>query len=491
MPDGAVTAGGYRRYQAVGLLLGPALFVLLSALPAPSGLSAAGWATAAVAVWMAAWWSTEALPLAATALLPLVLLPALGIIDMRTTAASYADPLIYLFLGGFLIAAAIQRWNLHRRIALHIVIRVGNRPRSLVAGTMLATASLSMWISNTATAMMMLPIAVSLVAVSQRDGSAAPGESGNFATAMMLGIAYAASIGGLATLIGSPPNALAAAFLAQNFDVTIGFVDWMAIGLLVTIVMLPVAWLILTRVAFPFDGAGPAAGGGGRSDGHALDDLLKGMGPIGAPERRVAMVFAVVALGWILRPAIDALLGGGVVTDTGLAIAGAVALFAIPADWSRREFLMDWPTARRIPWEILVLFGGGLSLAEAIDASGLAGWLGGGLDLLAVAPPVALLAGVVLLVILLTELTSNTATTAALLPVVGAFASAAGLSPVVTATAVALAASSAYMLPVATPPNAIVFGSGHVTLPQMMRAGILLNLTGVVAITAVLWLIAD
>lgn len=480
MPDGAVTAGSYRGYQTVGLLLGPALFVALSASPVPAGLSPAGWSTAAVAVWMAAWWATEAVPLAATALLPLVLLPVLGIADARAAAAPYADPLIYLFLGGFVIAAAVQRWSLHRRIALHIVILVGSRPRSLVAGVMLATAVLSMWISNTATAMMMLPIAASLVAVASGEDDAGAVVGSNFATAMMLGVAYAASIGGLATLIGSPPNALAAGFLAQGFGVTVGFAGWMAVGVPVAVAMLPLAWLVLTRVAFPFADTAPQ---GGRD---ALAGMLRAMGPVSVPEKRVAAVFAAVAVCWILRPFLDGLLGKGLVTDTGLAIAGAVALFAIPADWRRREFLMDWPSAKRLPWEILVLFGGGLSLARAIETSGLAGWLGGGLDLLAIAPPVVLLVGVTLLVILLTELTSNTATTAALLPVVAAFADGTGLSATVVAMAVALAASSAYMLPVATPPNAIVFGSGYITLPQMLRAGLLLNLAGVAVITAVL-----
>lgn len=483
MPDGATSTTRYRRHQAVGLPLGPILFGLLLVAPAPAGLTEAGWSTAAVAIWMAVWWATEALPLAATALMPLVLLPALGVLDAGAAAAPYADPLIYLFLGGFLVAAAIQRWNLHRRIALHIVGRVGSRPRSLVAGVMLATALLSMWISNTATAMMLLPIAASLVALTVGEAERDEGVR-DFATAMMLGIAYAASIGGLATLIGSPPNALAAAYLAQAHGVVVTFADWMVIGVPVVLVMLPLAWLVLTRVAFR---VADVDAGAGR---EALGAMLKAMGPVSAPEKRVAAVFALVALGWVLRPLLDDLLGRGLVTDTGLAIAGGVALFAIPADWKRREFLMNWPAARGLPWDILVLFGGGLSLARAIDVSGLASWLGGALDLLGDGSPLLVLAGLTVLVLLLTELTSNTATTAALLPVVGAFAASAGLSPLVVATAVALAASSAFMLPVATPPNAIVFGSGHIALSQMMRAGALLNLAGVVVITTVLSLLA-
>jgi solute carrier family 13 (sodium-dependent dicarboxylate transporter), member 2/3/5 len=474
----------YRVYQLAGLGLGPVLFALILILPPPAGLSAAGWATAAVAVLMAVWWATEALPLAATALLPLVLFPLLGIFDVQQTAAPFANPLIFLFLGGFLIALAVQRWKLHRRIALHIVIRVGQRPRSLVAGAMLATAALSMWISNTATTMMMLPIAASLIAVSRDDQRQARPDDANFATAMMLGIAYAASIGGLATLIGSPPNALAASFLLQTFSVEVTFARWMAMALPITLVMLPLAWLVLTRVAFPFSnqvGTSP----------NAVPAMLEAMGPISGPEKRVAAVFGVVAAGWILHPLIGDVVGAGTITDTGLAIAGAVALFAIPADWRTKTFLLDWPTARKVPWEVLILFGGGLSLAQGIDRTGLAAWLGGGLEFLTAGPVVLLIVGVTVFVILLTELTSNTATTAAFLPVAGALAVGADLAPLFLAAPVALAASAAFMLPVATPPNAIVFGSGHVTLPQMMRAGVLLNVVGVIVITAAIMLMAS
>jgi solute carrier family 13 (sodium-dependent dicarboxylate transporter), member 2/3/5 len=485
MPNEIPESPVYRGYQLAGLIIGPVLFVLILALPPPADLSAAGWKTAAIAVLIAVWWATEALPLAATALVPLVLFPLLGIFDVQQTAAPFANPLIFLFLGGFLIALAVQRWDLHRRIALHIVMRVGHRPLSLVAGAMLATAALSMWISNTATTMMMLPIAVSLIAVTR--SAEMPSETGdaNFATAMMLGIAYAASIGGLATLIGSPPNALAASYMLQTFSVEVTFAGWMALALPVTMVMLPLAWLILTRVAFPFPNAQPGA------NPHAVRDVLEAMGPMSPPEKRVASVFAVVATGWILHPLIGDALGAGAITDTGLAIAGAVALFAIPADWRTRTFLLDWPTARKVPWEILILFGGGLSLAQGIDKTGLAAWMGSGLDFLTVGPTILLIAGVTVFVILLTELTSNTATTAAFLPVSGALAIGADLAPLLLAAPVALAASAAFMLPVATPPNAIVFGSGHVTLPQMMRAGIYLNIAGVIVITAALMLLAS
>ncbi len=462
--------------RTMGLFLGPAAFVVLLVVPPPDGLAPEAWRTGALAVWMALWWATEAIPLAATALLPLALLPLLGVSNVGAAAAPYANPLIFLFLGGFLIALAMQRWNLHRRIALHVLARAGAHPRRLIGAAMLATALLSMWISNTATAMMMLPIAASLAAVVDPDD-----ETGrrHFATALMLGIAYAASIGGLGTLIGSPPNALLASFVQQTYGVTVTFADWMTMGVPVAAVMLPIAWIVLTRVIHPV-----------RADSHhhgaaTVADALRDLGPLSRPERRVAAVAVLVALAWVTSPWLGSWLPGGTPSDTVIAIAGAVALFVVPADWGKREFLLDWNWASRAPFNVLLLFGGGLSLARAIDATGLAAWIGGGLGPLVDLPLLAIMAAVALLVIFLTELTSNTATTAAFLPVVGAVGVGAGLDPLMLAVPAALAASCAFMLPVATPPNAIVYGSGHVTVAQMMRAGIALNLIGVVVISLI------
>lgn len=461
--------------RLIGLFLGPAACVALLFLPVPEGLSPLGWRTAAVAVWMAVWWATEAVPLAVTALLPLALLPLFGIAEIGAAAAPFANPLIFLFLGGFLIALAMQRWNLHRRIALMVLARAGARPRRLVGAAMLATAFLSMWISNTATAMMMLPIAVSLVALVEVDRDD-PRRRGHFAVALMLGIAYAASIGGLGTLIGSPPNALLASFMGQTYGVTVTFTDWMMLGVPVAAAMLPLAWFVLTRLAYPFD---DAAHGGGAA---AVADALRTLGPMSPPERRVAGVALLVALGWVAGPWLGRWLPGGAPSDTVIAIVGAVALFVVPADWKRRVFLLDWAWASRAPWHVLLLFGGGLSLAGAIDRSGLAAWIGGGLDPVAAWPLFALIVAVAALVIFLTELTSNTATTAAFLPVVGAVAVGAGLDPLLLAAPAALAASCAFMLPVATPPNAIVYSTGHVSVAQMIRAGIVLNAIGIAVI---------
>ncbi|MHA1113331.1 MAG: SLC13 family permease [Alphaproteobacteria bacterium] len=482
-PPAPTLVPGYRR---VGLILGAALFAGALLLPAPDGMSPTAWRTAAMAALMAVWWASEAVPVAATALLPLVLVPVLGIGEMRAAAAPFANPLIFLFLGGFVLALAMQRWNLHRRIALLVIGRAGTRPGALIGGFMAATAFLSMWVSNTATTMMMLAIAVSVVGVvlpkpvadADGDDASPTPEARNFATALMLGIAYAASIGGVATLIGTPPNALLAAFLAERDGTGIGFARWMAVGLPISIVLLPVAWFVLVRVVFPCARA-PTPGAA------AITDMLGAMGPPSPAERRVAAVFAVTALLWIGRPLLGTIPPLDRLSDPIIAIAAALALFLVPAGaGGKGERLMNWDWARRLPWGTLILFGGGLSLANAVAGSGLAAWIGTALAGLAAWPVPVLVLAVAGLILLLTELTSNTATTATFLPVVAALAMAAEVPALLLLAPAALAASCAFMLPVATPPNAIVHGSGHVTLPQMMRAGIWLNVAGLAVVTA-------
>jgi sodium-dependent dicarboxylate transporter 2/3/5 len=468
------------RATAVGLLLGPALFCLMLFLPAPAGLEPVGWRVAAVAVLMATWWMTEAVPIPVTGLLPLVLFPALGIASGGAASAPYADPLIFLFLGGFLIALGLERWNLHRRIALRVVAAVGTRPAALVGGFMLATAFLSMWVSNTATAVMMLPIGMSVIGLLSRNGEET---GGGFGTALLLGIAYAASIGGLATLIGTPPNALLAAFMARSYGVEIGFAQWMAIGLPITVALLLLAWLILTRLAFRLPTAevtGSAA---------LIQNELAKLGRLSGPEIRVGLVFLAAAFLWVARPALSGVLPAGV-NDTVIAIAAGVALFIIPAGSGNPPgtALLDWSAAKRLPWGVLLLFGGGLALASAIGTSGLAGWIGAAFAGLDTWPVILVVLLVTAAIVFLTELTSNTATAAAFLPLMASVAPALGADPFLLTIPVALAASCAFMLPVATPPNAIVFGSGHLTVAQMARAGFLLNLAGVAAIVGLTWL---
>jgi sodium-dependent dicarboxylate transporter 2/3/5 len=458
--------------RSAGLLLGPALFAAMLLLPVPDGMPPAAWRTAALALLLAVWWMTEALPLGATSLLPIVLLPLLGAASIEDAAAPYANPTVFLFLGGFLIALAVERSGLHRRAALTILAAVGSRPRNLVAGFMVATAFLSMWISNTAATLMMLPMAMSVVAL----GDPGPGEEqSEFAIAILLGVGYAASLGGLGTLIGTPPNALLAAYMAERFGFELGFGRWMLIGVPLVVVSLPLAWLILTRVACRVGDARLA------SAGAELGSARDALGPLTRAEWLVGGVTVLTALAWMFRPLIARAVPA--VSDTTIAIAGALLLFAIPIDWRRREFPLGGSDIDRLPWSVLLLFGGGLSLAAAIQSSGLAAWMGTALERLGSLPLPLLVLGVVASVVFVSELASNTAAAATFLPIAGALAVGIGESPLLLVIPAALAASCGFMLPVATPPNAIVYATGRIPMPRMIRAGILLNLAMIAILT--------
>lgn len=480
----------------IGRFLGPlAALAAYLLIPTGEGLSQAGAATIAVGILMATWWVTEALPLPATALLPIALFPLFGVVEIEDAASPYASDTIFLFMGGFMIALAMQRWGLHRRIALRIVLAVGTQPVRLIGGFMLATALLSMWVSNTATAVMMLPIGLSVLALVMDDGApSAEAEeedrasaisrlagSSNFAVALMLGIAYAASVGSLATIIGTPPNTFMVEFLSQQYDINIGFGQWMLVGAPLAAVFLGVTWVVLTRFVYPPE-ISEISGGRGLIRGQ-LDE----MGPASRGEKTVFTVFAITALLWIFRqPLSEAPLLGGL-EDAGIAIAAAIALFAIPVDWRNGVFALDWRTALGLPWGVLLLFGGGLSLANGISETGVDAWIGDGFDGLAGIPTPLFIVLVAAAVVGLTELTSNTATAAALLPIFGGVAVGLNLDPMLFIVPAALAASCAFMLPVATPPNAIVFGSGYVTIGQMVKAGVWLNITAIILITAVMY----
>jgi len=427
---------------------------------------------------MAIWWATEAIPVPVTAFLPLVLFAPLGIASMRDAAVPYADPIIYLYLGGFVMALALERWNLHRRIALAILDRTGTDGRRLVGGFMLVCALLSMWMTNTSTTMMLLPIVLSVITVI-RDNVADLSDRArdDFQVAMLLGLAYAASIGGLATLVGTPPNAFLIGHMATNYGIEISFARWMLVGVPVTAIMLPVAWLVLTRFLYPVSFPASAAV-------HAhLHQLRAELGPVSQAEKRVAIIFGLVILCWMFRQPLTNLLGISGVSDTGIVMAAAVLLFILPSGNASQAQLMGWHDASRLPWGVLILFGGGLSLAAAVQQSGLAQWLGESLAPLNGLGVAVLIIAAVALVIFLTELTSNLATTATFLPVVGAIAVEAGMPPMLLTVPVAIAASCAFMLPVATPPNAIVFATGQVGIPQMIRAGLWLNLFGILLIS--------
>ena len=439
------------------------------------------WRTSALAVWMAVWWVTEAVPIPATALLPLVLLPLLGILSMNAAAAAYANPVIYLFLGGFLIAAAFEQSGLHRRLALALVQRAGARPEGIIAGFMLSAGFMSMWVSNTATVLMLLPLATSLIdrmhALRGDDPSIR-----RFEPALLLGLAYAATLGGLGTLIGTPPNALLAGYLASTHDIRIPFGTFMLIAVPIVIVSLPITWLLLTRVLFPLRGVELPLGR------EMIAAERAALGPMSRGEIAVAVVAILTAAAWVTQPLLVRIAPG--ITDANISIAGALLLLVVPLDRDGRR-VIDWRAAERIPWGVLVLFGGGLSLAAAIQESGLAAWIGNSVGALRDVHPLLLIAVVTTLVLFLTELTSNTATAAAFLPVVGSVAVGAGMSPLLLTVPAALAATCAFMLPVGTPPNAIVFGTGRLTIPQMARAGVLLNVMMVVIISITCWLLVE
>jgi solute carrier family 13 (sodium-dependent dicarboxylate transporter), member 2/3/5 len=466
------------RVMWLGRFLGPLVAVGVYHVLPGAELSAAGRMTAAVGALMAVWWMTEALPLPMTSLLPVVLFPLLGVAEIPEATRPYANEIIFLFGGGFVIARAVERWGLHRRIALRTVLLVGTRPRQLIGGFMVATGFLSMWVSNTATAVMMLPIGVSILAlvaanVDHEEGSELTSpEWAPFGTALMLAIAYSASIGSVATIIGTPPNGILAGYLAQR-GTPIGFGQWMLLGLPLAIVFMAVAWWLLTRVLFRIE---PEELPGGRA---TIRDELTRLGPANRGERITLVVFVVVAVLWVARQWLETLPGLGGLSDASIAIGGAIALFLLPVDLRRGVMVLDWEWAKEIPWGILLLFGGGLTLASAIDENGVAAYVGaavGGLEGLAL--PLVVLA-VSLTVVFLTEITSNTATAATFIPILGGAAIGLGFDRLALVLPATIVATFAFMLPVATPPNAIVFGSGRISVGQMARAGVLLNLMGV------------
>ncbi len=481
-PGAATGAAASSRW--LRLCAGPlAALALYAFLPEADGLSEAGRRTLAAAAWMAVWWITEALPIEATALVPLALFPLLGIADMESTAAPYADPVIFLFLGGVMLGAAMERSGLHRRLALVTLLAVGTRPAQLVGGIMLATAAISMWVSNTATVVMMLPIGLSLIQFAHGTGSS----SSNFAKCVMLGIAYAATIGGIGTVIGTPPNAVAMGFIERTYGTQIGFLEWLAIGLPIMLVFLPPTWLILVKLVFPCRGV-PIAGARALIQGE-----LGALGPLSRSETWTGIVFALAAAAWILRqPLADAL---GLVdrnagappqyrlTDAGIAITAALLLFVIPADAKGRTFLLDWRDAARLPWGVLILLGGGLALAAAFGANGVDRYIGAGFQALAGLPLLAVVAIVSAIVVFTTEFGSNTAVVNIFLPIVAAAATDLGVHPYLLIFPTALAASYAFMMPMGTPPNALAFTSGHLHVADMAKAGFLLNLLSILVIT--------
>lgn len=457
--------GGIPVTRIIGLLVGALLLLMTIVLPEPAGMSPAAWKTTGLMLLLAAWWSTEALPIPATSLLPIVLIPALGLGTVAQATAPYANQVIFLFMGGFVLGLAMQRWNLHKRIALAVLLAVGNKPANQIGGFMIATAFISMWVSNTATAIMMLPIGLSVISMYEGDK---PEAVRKYAVALLLGIAYASSIGGVGTLIGTPPNALLAAFLASEYDIHVGFAQWMMVGVPISVSMLVVVWFLLAKKDF-----GLAANNSRDLLRKQMDDL----GPMSRGEKLAGIMFLLTAAAWILQPQLAKTFPW--LNDTVIAIASAVIMFAIPVDLKKQQFLMNWETASSMPWGVLLLFGGGLSLAAVITSSGLAVWIAESLGVFGTLPTLVMVLIITTVILFLTEITSNTATAAAFLPLVGALAVGQDVSPILYAVPAAVAASCAFMMPVATPPNAIVFGTGHMKITDMITAGFKLNIAAI------------
>lgn len=492
-----------QKVRTLGLVAGPVLaLALYFALPESyvgangqtAPLGHASRATLAMMVWMAVWWMSEAVEIEVTALLPIVAFPLLGILSIGKTTAYYGADVIFLFLGGFVLALAIRRWGLDRRIAFQTLKWVGTRPSALVAGIMGATALISMWVSNTATAAMMVPIALSIVNLSleRRTGKGLSAHGGipqddiddrNLALSLLLGVAYAASIGGLGTLIGSPPNGIFARFIEQTYGIQVSFTRWMLIGVPAMLLFLPLAWWLNTRVLFP---TRLSEIEGGRA---WVESELARLGPLNRGERATLAVFAVTVFFWVFRPLLAGIEFNGFtplanLSDAVIAIAAAIALFIIPVDRSRTVFVSDWKTAVGLPWGVLILFGGGLALAGATEANGVADYIGSLFRGISGWPAPVVIITIITLMVFMSELTSNTAQVATMLPILAAMAPVLGVPAPLLLLPATIAASCAFMMPVGTPPNAIVFGTGLVRMPQMIKAGFWLNIAGILLITA-------
>ena len=455
-------------------LLGPLLFFIILILDAPNEISNEGLRLLGIIIWMAVWWISEVVPIAVTSLLPIILFPSLNILNIQETGANYGHKYIFLFIGGFILANAIQKWNLHKRIALNIILKIGGSTDKIILGFMLATGFLSMWISNTATTVMMLPIALSVINQLKDHPETLVNENKVFGKALMLGVAYSASAGGIATLIGTPPNLIFAGFIQENFNIEISFFQWMKIGFPVSIILMLFIWWFLTKYAFKLNKTGFP---GGKEE---IKKILSKMGKINNEEKKILMVFTLTILSWIFRKnTINLIIPN--FDDSMIAISSAIILFILPSK-NKKEPIMKWKDALTIPWGILLLFGGGLSIAKGFQATGLDYWIGDQLSFLTFSSSLLVIFLIIAGVNFLTEMTSNMATTAMLLPVMIPIANIMQINPFLLLVGTTLAASCAFMLPVATPPNAVVFGSKLLKISDMVKAGILINIFSIIII---------
>ena len=466
----------------IGLFLGPIVFVLINFFYEPKNLSSEGIAILASTLWIAIWWMTEAIPIYVTSLLPIILFPLSGGLELKLTTASYGHKFVFLFIGGFILAIAIEKWKLHKRIALNIIKIVGTKKSNIILGFMIATAFLSMWISNTATAVMILPVGLAIISQLKDNPKTIENENTVFGKTLMLAIAYSASIGGMATLIGTPPNLVLAGVVKTSFNVEINFLQWMSFGLPISIFLLFICWKYLTTIAYNFSDQNFESGL------NEIDKQLKELGKVSYEEKSVLIVFILTALAWVTQsflikqfiPAID---------DTIIAIFAAIILFILPNKEGSKK-LLSWADAVKLPWGILLLFGGGMALAKGFDSSGLAIWIGSQMNFFNAIPLLFLLLILIAIVNFLTEITSNLATTAMLLPVLVALSETIEVNAFFLLVGATVAASCAFMLPVATPPNAVVFGSKILKIDDMIKKGFWMNLISIFILTAaVYWIL--
>lgn len=473
-PPAPETSAAGTGWRFGAILAGPLVAIVLMLLPHPDAISEPAWRLVAIITWIVIWWLTEAIPIPATALLPVAAFPVLGIVDLKTTSANYAHPLLLMFLGGFILAVAMQHSGLHRRIALTIISYVGTSPTMIVAGFMIATASLSMWISNTATTIMMFAVALPVIQI-YKDTAGNTANALNFSVALMLSIAYSASIGGLGTPIGTPTTALLVSILHENYNIEINFALWMLLGIPVVAVMLPITWFLLTRIMFPIDSDEKTRA----SARETVQSALKALGAMRRHEAMVLGVFILAALGWILGKPIAKYFGIPF-SDTTVAIVAALLLFMLPYRLDKPTFLMDWEATRDVPWGILLMLGGGLAIASAINSTGLAETIGAAMSGFSIYGLWIFVLLFTVLIVFMTELTSNFASAATFLPVLGAIAVGMGVDPRLLMIPVTLGASMAFMMPIATAPNAVVFSHPDVKIKHMVRTGIWLNFASIV-----------
>ncbi|MDH5474973.1 MAG: DASS family sodium-coupled anion symporter [Cyclobacteriaceae bacterium] len=468
----------------ISLALGPLAFFLILFLYPNLYLESEGWEVLALAAWMITWWVTEAVPISITAILPMIIFPLLGVFDIKDATSPYASSIIFLFMGGFMLALAMEEHNLHKRIALSIIKITGVSGNGIILGFMIATASLSMWISNTATAVMMLPIALSVVGLLEKTYK--PEYLNQFKLGLLLSIAYSANIGGIGTIIGTPPNVVLVGYMESFYGISIDFLDWMLVGIPVVIVLLVITYFLIVKVLFPIKKLEVSG------TNILLENEIKKLGRWTNEQKMVAVVFVLTAIGWVFKQQINQLIGAPLLNDTVTAMMGGVAMFSLPIN-KKGKMLMEWEAMKRLPWGILILFGGGICLAKGMEKSGVVNLLAeivSGDNHMVLWVVIAILTAIMLF---MTELMSNVALTTIFIPVVIGIASGLGVSPFYLVVPVTMAASCAFMMPISTPPNAVVFSSGFIRIRDMMKAGVILNLISIVvlviaALTIVKWI---